>query len=69
MLPVYYTKVFPNFDYKNFLNDINDAGHFIQRDQPEKATEHIVKYLTDMDMKVAKRNMEAQKAFSTTKAV
>lgn len=35
MLPVYYTKVFPNFDYKNYLNDINDAGHFIHLEQPE----------------------------------
>ena len=67
--PVYYRKVFPNFDYKNFLNDMWDSGHFIHLEKPEKTVEYLNMYLDDMDMKIAKRNAEAQKAFSTTKAV
>ena len=59
-MPVFYTKVFPNFDFKNFINDIPDSGHFIHIEQPEQTLEYLIKYLDNMDEKVAIRNAEAK---------
>lgn len=59
-MPVFYTKVFPNFEYKKFLNDVPDSGHFIHREQPEQTIEHLIRYLDDMDVKVAKRDALAK---------